>query len=151
LEIKNAVPWPFPFMGLFCEDVREEKAGTRTLVGVLPDNLFVGTPPSFLPKLFVYFHIHLDYESSVRSIKARIKFPGGPTVEIATFDELIEPVRADAKAKGMPFAGLIATGGLIPVPITQLGKIEAVVEVDGTEYVCGALNLVQVHTHTPIA
>jgi hypothetical protein len=130
-------------MGLFCEDIREEKSGIRTLVGILPDNVYVGNIPGFLPKLCIYFHIHLDSESNVSSIKARLKFPGAPTIDVATFDALIEPTKADAKANGMPFAGFIATAAFVPTRVTQLGKIEAFVEVDGTEYICGALNLVQ--------
>lgn len=133
----------FSFIGLFCEDIREETAGTRTLVGILPDNILVSNLPGVLPKLFCYFHIHLSVDSTVTQLKARLKFPGGPVVEVADFEKLIEPTKEGAKATGMPFAGLIATGGVVPAPVSQLGKIEAVVEVDGTEYVCGALNLVQ--------
>jgi len=134
---------PFPVIALFCEDIREEKTGLRTLIGVLPDNVIAGSVPGLLPKLFCYFHIHLDLESDVRQIKARIKFPGGPILEAANFDELIEATKAEAKAQGTPFAGLMAHIGVVPAPIQQLGRIEAFVEVDGTEYLCGTLNLIQ--------
>jgi hypothetical protein len=148
---KGFVMRPFSFIGLFCEDIREEKTNLRTLVGVLPDNVQVGNLPGFLPKLCVYFHIHLDLDSDVKQIKARIRFPDGATIEVSDFEKLIEPVKAESKATGMPFAGLISTATVMPVPITQIGKINAIIEVDGTEYVCGALNLVPVETTAPTA
>ncbi len=134
---------PFSAIALFCEDIREEKSGVDSLMGVLPDNINVGNLPGMLVKLCVYFRIQLDVDVNPKTMKARIKLPGAAPIEIATFDDLIETSKQHAEAIGLPFAGMIAKAIFTPLAIDQLGKIEAFIEVDGTEYICGALNLVQ--------
>jgi hypothetical protein len=134
---------PFSFIGIFCEDIREEVGGTHTVVGVLPDNVNIGRLPGMLPKLGVYIRIHLDKEANPKTLKARMKVPGGTIFEIADFGELIGPTKEQTEATNVPFAGLVAKSTFTPLPINQIGRIEAIVEVDGTEYICGVLNLVQ--------
>jgi hypothetical protein len=134
---------PFSFVGLFCEDLREEISGTHTIVGVLPDNIVVGSVPGMLPKLGIYIRIQVDMDIIPRTLNARMRIPGGQIFELANFAELIAPAKEQAAAKGTPFAGLLAKGTFTPLPISELGRIEAIVEIDGTEYVCGVLNLIQ--------
>ena len=132
----------FSFVGIFCEDVREEVGGTHTIVGVLPNSVNIGGLPGMLPKLGAYIRIHLDKEANPTSLKARIKIPGGTVFEMADFAELLGLTKDQAKANNLPFSGLIAKGTFSPLPITQVGRIEAIVEMDGTEYICGVLNLI---------
>jgi len=138
---------PFSFIGIFCEDVRDEVAGTHTIVGVLPNNVNIGGLPGMIPKLGIYIRIQLGQEANPKSLKASIKVPGGSIFEIANFaDSFIAKAKEESKANGTTFAGLIAKGIFSPLPITIAGTIEAIVEVDGTEYICGVLNLIPPET-----
>src|SRR5258708_3049294 len=134
---------PFSFVGIFCEDIRDEIAGTHTIIGVLPDNVNIGSLPGMLPRLGVYIRIQLDIYPSPKTLKTRMKIPGGATFDIADFERLIGAAKEQSQVHGTPFVGLIAKGTFSPLPIGELGRIEAIVEVDGTEYVCGVLNLLQ--------
>jgi hypothetical protein len=135
--------FPFSFIGIFCEDVRDEVGGTHSIVGVLPDNVSIGSLPGMIPRLGIYIRIQLVKDANPKTLKARVKLPSGAVHEIADFSQLIEPVKEQAEKNNLPFAGLIAKGILSPVPITQGGRIKAIVEIDGTEYICGVLNLIQ--------
>jgi len=133
---------PFSFIGIFCEDIREEVGGTHSIVGVLPDNVAIGRLPGMMPKLGVYIRIQIDSDADPKSLKARMKTPDGATFELADFGELIRGTKEHAEVAKFPIS-LIAKGALTPLPINKVGRIEAIVEVDGTEYVCGVLNLIQ--------
>jgi hypothetical protein len=133
---------PFSFIGIFCDDIRDEVSGTHTIVGVLPDTVNIGAVPGVFAKLGVYIRIQLDEEANPKTLKARMKIPGGFIFEVADFERLIHEAKEQAKTAGAPFAGLIAKGTFTPVPINEVGRIEAIVEIDGAEYVCGVLNLI---------
>jgi len=132
---------PVTCIGLFCEDIREEKSGQDTLVGVMPDNLSVGQIPAVIPKLGIYVRIQLESDDNPRSLSVKVRMPGGMELSMGTLDELVARAKADAEKSGVPFAGMISRSVLSPVPIPLPGKIEAIVEVDGAEYVCGVLNV----------
>jgi hypothetical protein len=140
---------PFSIIAFFCEDVREETSGTHTIVGVLPDNLNIGATPGMLPKLGVYVRIQMPLDANPQKIVVRIKVPGELNLELAKFDSLIEEAKTNARNIDMPFFGLIAKGTLSPLPIAAPGRIEAIVEIDGREHICGALNLIQSPGPTP--
>jgi hypothetical protein len=134
---------PFPIIALFCEDIREEKSGQDTLVGILPDNLNIVNLPGMLSKLGIYIRIQLEHEDNPQTIKIRVKGPLSQHLEIGSLDHLIGQAKSQAQEKGFPFAGLVAKSIISPFPVQELGKIEAIVEIDGTEYICGALNIIQ--------
>jgi hypothetical protein len=134
---------PFSFIGIFCEDVRDEVGGTHTVVGVLPDNVNIGGLPGMIAKLAIYIRIQLHKDYNPKVLKARMKIPGGIAFEIADLAELIRPTKEQAESSNMPFVGLVAKAIISPIQISQIGRIEAIVDVDGTEYICGVLNLIQ--------
>jgi Family of unknown function (DUF6941) len=141
---------PLTFICLFCEDIRDERSGQDTMIGIMPDNLTVGQIPAVIPKLGVYFRIQLEKDDNPRSIKLKLRLPGGGELQMGSLDAIISQAKAEAETNEMPFAGLIARGVLSPVPISSPGKIEAIVEIDGTEYVCGALRLRKGEVPTPL-
>jgi hypothetical protein len=136
---------PFTFIGIFCEDIRNESQGTQTLVGILPDNVKIGGFPGMLSRISVYIRIQLDRGQPLpNKLCARMKTPGKTIFEIAEFtQQMMVTAKEQADKQETPFTGLIATGTFVPMPVTEPGRIEAIVEVDGTEYVCGVLNLIQ--------
>jgi hypothetical protein len=127
-------------VALFCSDVREEKAGTVTIVGVFPDNMNVSKVPAALPKLCVYvrMHVHVDFDPG--PLFTRIVMDGQEVSRSDVQDELIQTTRAKGKAMGRSFIGLISTFAMSPLPIAKAGQIQALVTAGGKEYVAGSLN-----------
>ena len=41
-------------VALFCSDVRQEKGGTETIVGIFPDNVNLLTIPGAFAQMYVY-------------------------------------------------------------------------------------------------
>jgi hypothetical protein len=130
-------------IGLFCEDIREEKQGTDTLIGVMPDNMVLPSPfPIFLAKLALYVRLNLSSESTTESIIVSMRFPNGNVAQIANFDTAAIQ-KAKLEAVGKPWAGLIAKVIFGGVQIGQDGNFEALVIFDGETSVCGFLSVKQ--------
>ena len=129
-------------VGLFCEDIREEKTGVDTLVGILPDNLNVTVMPGLLPKLCVYLRIHIDVNADVRSITAVLRLPPSTDKSLGGFEShFIKETQEDSRKKGAPLAGFIikAVGGAMNIPAP--GRLLAIVKINDEEVVCGSLNI----------
>jgi hypothetical protein len=139
-------------VGFFCEDVREEKSGQLTLVGVLPDTINIPRPPPDLPdmmrarmpKLGLYVRVHMSLDYGGRSMKTKLKFPDGGETPIGVVDEaIIAKAKDDAVAQGLPIAGVIQhavlQGFAIPNPP---GLVTAILEVDGTEHMAAILRFI---------
>jgi hypothetical protein len=130
-------------VALFCEDIREEQQGTSTIVGVLPDNLSVGSGPGFLPKLAIYLRIQIDHAVTVSTIRARIIFSDGRELEMAPFDlGSFEAAKKESIQNSIPYTGLVAKAIISPVSIQESGRIEVIMAVNGEEFVCGMLRLI---------
>lgn len=128
-------------IGLFCEDIREEKAGTDSLMGILPDNLNV-PGPGMIPKLALYTRFHIDPAIDPGTIAIRIDHPNGDRMMLTTLDPaLIKKARDDAMAGGFPIAGLISRSGFGNFPLQAEGVIKAVAIVSGQEIVCANLKV----------
>ena len=61
---------------IFCEDIREEKDGKRTLVGVFQDGLFVQQFPIIIPKLAIITNLVLSSGVKIQNFDWSIYFPG---------------------------------------------------------------------------
>jgi hypothetical protein len=132
------------FVGLFCEDIREEKSGQDTIVGVLPDNFAVPSTPVLLPKLAVYFRANWDPSNLPSNVSLKLEVPNQPDINLGNMhSEIIEKGKQEADVKGMPFVGLVFKGIISPFRIQSFGKIVAIVTVDGEDSVCGALNIIE--------
>jgi hypothetical protein len=132
----------FSAIGVFCEDIREEQSGQHTLVGIFSDNVNIPELPLFMPKLAIYIRINLDPAISTRTITTKLKVPGGPELPMANLSNLIDKSTSQARENGMPYAGLLAKTVFSPFPVQAAGKIEAIVQIEGVEYICGALNVI---------
>jgi hypothetical protein len=133
----------FLAIAIFCEDIREEKSGQETIVGIFPDNLNVSSVPGMLPKLGIYVRFHLNAAYEFRAIRTKLRVPGADDIPLGTWEEgLVAEVRENALSNGMPFAGLISKTLFAPFPVTAAGRLELVAEIDGADHICGALNVV---------
>jgi len=129
-------------VALFCEDIREEKAGTETIVGVFPDNLRLPRVPGVFPKMCVYVRTHIRAEFDAGPFFIRIIMPGGKELSRSEArTEMVNEVREKARSKGAPYAGFISKFVVAPLEVTEAGRIQAVVTIGGQEYVVGGLNL----------
>jgi hypothetical protein len=136
-------------MGLFCEDIREEKQGTDTLIGILPDNLFAPvveetaqTRKPVFPKLALYVRINLSSDAPVDTLSIKLRLPDDRVINLTSFEnELIEKSRLEAS--GSPFFGLVSKVVFGPMPIPVDGRFVAIVELNGSETVCGSLRVRQ--------
>jgi hypothetical protein len=130
-------------IALFCDDIREEKAGTVSVIGIYPDNITVQKAPLMLPKCGIYVRLNIRLEETPpERISLRLVHADGTEFPLTTFNvEMMEKARAESQAMGAANAGLISTALLAPFPIKQLGRINVVVKIDNEESVCGTLNV----------
>lgn len=147
---------PFNVVALFCEDIREEKRDLRTLVGLIPDNVNVASPPMatspgaqvthgpveapLISKLCVYVRLNFDPNFDLGDVHAYLVQPDGSDVDMGPLDaSVVAQAKATAIERGNPLAGVIftITMGNLGLPKSGLMKME--VEVNGERYLAGAL------------
>lgn len=129
-------------VALFCEDIREEKAGTDSIIGVLPDNMAVPSLPGAMAKLGAYIRIQLPLQNPPNEILGFLKTPWNQTVPLGKVDRaLIDLSIKQAKATNLPLAGLLLKGVVGPLNIPMAGLMTIVVVIDGVEQVAAMLNV----------
>jgi hypothetical protein len=128
-------------IALFCSDVRQERGGTETIVGILPDNVNVPRFPGGFVQMTIYVRIHLSTTYHPAEIVARVVLPDGKELDRAELQpDLIEQSREKAKVSGAPYVGLLARFAVAPLRIQEPGQLQAIVSVDGVDIVAGVLN-----------
>lgn len=128
-------------IALFCEDIREEKAGTVTLVGVMPDNTELPQVPVIFGKLCFYVRFHLEPGVDPGEVSVKLSFPDGNVTTLGGFEpDLVKKVIRGAADSGTPFAGLVFTAVAAPFPIPMPGRVVVIAKIGETETPCGALN-----------
>ena len=129
-------------VALFCSDVRQEKGGTETIVGVFPDTVNVPTIPGAFAQMHIYVRMHMLPSFKPRQIITRIVQPDGSEFDRSEMDQvLVERTREKAIEKDSPYMGLIAKFTMVPMHIAHEGRLQVIVSVDDEDHVAGALNL----------
>jgi hypothetical protein len=142
---------PLNVVGLFCEDVREEKTG-HTVIGILPDNMNVSALPGALPRLGIYIRCHVDPSAEIGAISGKLRFADGEEIHLATFDETaVKKTQAETRDKGTPLAGFIMVAVAMMVQIKVAGSISAFVNIGGAEILAASLNIQVDHPTSPAA
>lgn len=130
-------------VAVFCSDVRTEKGGTETIVGVYPDRVNLPQIPGAFAQMAIYVRMHLRTTYRPVEITTRIVLPDGSELERSSMAQsLMEQTRQKAIERGAPLMGLIAKFQVAPLRITQEGRILAIVSVDGEDIIAGALHCV---------
>jgi uncharacterized protein DUF6941 len=128
-------------IAIFCSDVRQEKGGTETIVGVFPDSVNLPKIPGAFAQMYVYVRMHMRPSFRPSSIVTKLVLPDGTELDQSPMEpDLIERTREKAIASNSPYMGLIAKFAMVPMHITQEGRLQAIVSVDGEDHVVGALN-----------
>jgi hypothetical protein len=147
-------------VAIFCEDVREEKSGQFTLVGILPDNVNIVPRPHeiseaahpIIPRLGVYVRIHIDVHDNPGPISIKLAFPNGEEAVVGQIgSDLVETAKRQAQAANMPIAGIISSAVMQGFVMIQPGLVLAIVETANERYPCGVLNLGAVPNPSPSA
>lgn len=150
-------------VGVFCEDIREEKSGQSTLIGLMPDNINVPSSPQtaegrvprgLIPKIGLYVRINLGLEDDPGPMTLKLIFPGGEEQALGNISsEVIAQSKKEAIARGLPIAGILSRAVLSPlIAPGSPGLITAVLETQKGRHVCAILNmLVDSSTSSPNA
>lgn len=114
----------FDAVALFCDDIREEKSGAHSLIGVMADNVRVPGFPGALPKLAIHIKINLPIDFAHIPIDIFITNPGSPEIFVNTITaELITNSIETAVVQGSPLAGIISNVIAGPFPTIQPGRV----------------------------
>ena len=129
-------------VGIFCEDIREEKTGQDTLIGILPDNMTIVGGGNSIPKLCLYVRIHFNPRIDPGSIFLRVLSPNDEVVGTNEFSqELLRDTRQKALENDAPITGLISKLTWVGFPVKTPGRVRALLRIGhDEELLCGALN-----------
>lgn len=139
---------PTSVIALFCEDIREDKSGTLSLIGIFGDNAVVPPLPSelpnargLIPKLCVYIRIYFDVDSGLGPIRIKLILPDGKEMEAGSVDDATIAQAKSTKENGNPMASVIARFQLNYFVTRDLGRLQVVVSIGAQSYLAGYLNI----------
>lgn len=133
----------FNATAVFCEDIREEKAGTHSLIGIFGDTMNVPSVPGMIPKLAVYVRIHfpIDFAPSC-DFRLLLQASAGMEFELGVIEQkLIKKTLRDAKKEGAPLAGVYSVMIASPFPVNEGGRMIVVLKWANGEMILGNLNI----------
>jgi len=126
----------------FCEDIREEKSNTETLVGVMPSTLSIPSFPSGIPKLGIYCRLQFPMTLADFSAEAFLQTSWGQSVPIGGFSgDLTAQAKKESLAQGLPLASIILKAMIVPMPLPEPGRIDFILKMGEEERICGVLGL----------
>lgn len=140
-------------IGFFCEDIREERSGQLTLVGLLPDNMMVPPPPGdllernpnarpIIPRIALYVRIHVGTNESLQPMKLKLIFPDDSEIELGDVGaDVIEKGKRQAAQKELPIAGIVLHAVFQALRAPQNGLLRAVLQSENDQIVCAILRL----------
>ncbi|MDZ4308754.1 DUF6941 family protein [Allopontixanthobacter sp.] len=128
-------------IALFCEDVREEKQGTYSLMGIVGDNLRVPSLPGAIPKFVIYVRINIPISCTAEELRLYLHYPNGDRILINTIrEDLVEKTLNDARSMGNPIAGIFSHLVAAPFPVEQAGRIAVELESTSGSQVIGSIH-----------
>jgi hypothetical protein len=131
----------FTLLGMFCEDIREEKNGQDTIVGVLPDHIEIPRLSGSFAKIAVYLRFAFTPDSSVSNISYWIEMLDGTKIKKEVDGKLILKAKDDSRESGHPLATIIARIRMGPVLVNNEGRFNLHASIDGDETLVSSLNV----------
>lgn len=129
-------------IAIFCEDIREEKAGTHSIIGVYSDNVSVPKFPISFPKLGIYVRLSFPAGEPPQPISIQLVDVEGKVLELTTFkEEIIESASKQSLEAGATIGGLVATAMLSPCHVKHAGRFKVLAKTGNREFTCGSLNV----------
>ena len=126
---------------LICEDIREEKSGGQTLVGLMPSVFNVQEMP-FDTRVALYVRANFDpHDMVVHKIMLYAKFDDErfELGEIPT--KIIETATSDARQAGLPLAGVATRIQLGQLRFEKTMHFRVFANIDGNEKLIAAMNV----------
>jgi hypothetical protein len=131
---------PFSAVAIFAEDVREERAGTVSLIGILPDTVVLSAFPAVLPRLNLYIRISYDPNDPPSDVSCGLRINDEPP--LLTQDFAAEPLAqavAETVAGGGRIGTIIARFGAVNLELREACLLNATVTWNGEEFIVGNL------------
>lgn len=129
-------------IGMFCDDVREEKAGTVSLIGILPDNIYVPKERFAFPKIGMYMRVNWPTsEAAPSTLTLSLHTQDGKRVLGEADASTIQKSVADGLARGSPNSGVIAQAVFTNMVVKPPFRLNLVCNVDDTEIIAATLNV----------
>jgi hypothetical protein len=130
-------------VGLFCEDIREDKSGSLTLIGVMPDNANV-LGVGISPKLCIFVRTNFDPSYSLPAGSIVMVLPSGEEIPIGTItEEVIREASKTALEQGSPIAGMLSRAELIGFRV-EIGRHIIQVKYGEEKFVAATLNFIKI-------
>ena len=141
----------FNIVGLFCEDLRDEKDDVVTLLGIIPDDVQVMSAREdsaknktiatrILSKLCLYVRINFDPTYNLPEPSLRLVMADGAVLPLGSVDlETVKKSKDAAIKLGLPLAGVlmkVAISGFQP----KLGLLKAEVILGDDVHLAAALS-----------
>jgi hypothetical protein len=142
-------------IALFCDDIREEKSGALTLIGVMGDNANLPLPEEssklvgVIPRLGIYIRINFDVAAELGPITIKVTMPDGTEIDASRIDEETIAAAKSTREKGNQIAGVVTRlqfGGLM---MKTLGRMTVNVSIGEQTYLAGFLNFVSEKATNP--
>ena len=138
---------PTSIIALFCDDIREEKNGALTLVGVLGDNANVTKPPTdemvgFIPKLCIYLRLSFDVSAELGLVSFTVKMPDGTEIGAGGIDSETLAKARETRNKGNPIGGVVSRLQFVGLTMKTQGRMTVEATIGDQTYVAGFLNFI---------
>ncbi|MCB2060057.1 MAG: hypothetical protein R3E09_02485 [Novosphingobium sp.] len=128
-------------IALFCDDIREEKTGQYSLIGVVGDNINVPDFPGAIPKFAIYVRINLPVDFEPCDFETFLNFPNGERILLNTIEhDLVAKTINDAKAEHNLVAGIYSHLIAAPFAVQQEGRIWLELVWNHGKIILGSLN-----------
>lgn len=126
-------------VAIFCDDVREEKRGKKTIVGVYSFEVDVDNFPYTFPRLCVYSQFVYSTDKPIERFSLKLYSDGELLMDHPAPEAFIKSSREMSIAQGRPTTALFTAIEMISVEVSEPSVMIAVMEVDGEEYHAGRL------------
>lgn len=132
----------YNIVGVFCEDIREEKGSKNTLLGIYADNVNVTEIPGTFIKLAIYIRIHAKPDYDIEDLTFSLRLPDGENIHLGEFDRAgLEKAKASRLETKAPYIGLVIQAAFQQLHIAQPGRLMAIAKINGEEIIAASLNV----------
>ncbi len=129
-------------VSLFCEDIRHEYNGQKTIVGTFTDSVAVEKFPAVFPRIAIYSRVNVPIDFEITRLAHFLVGPeGNVVVELIVEQKLIESNQRDARSKKQPMYGFISEAKLSMFRIEGEGMFSVATEINDEKLTTGVLNI----------
>ena len=145
----------FSAISLFCEDIREEKAGTVTVLGILPDNLNLHRKSDeseypLIPRLAIYTRVAYPTSDPPEALQIVLLQTNGIEVSLSGFSlDAMRGYIKEAQETGKPIVGLVGRSIASPFIVSNDGRMIVEVRSETQKVIAGTMNVRLVRNPAP--